>query len=114
MNTINETILNHKVSIYVPSTINVDKQVDNTEQVNKALSFLCDSFGGASSYQVNGAWKSETGKIVIEPITVVFAYCSEERKDRYENDVMIFASVLKTEMSQEAVMIELDGTAVFI
>ncbi len=70
--------LNHKISIYVPGTKDVNKETDNGEQVKKIIGVLSDMFGGATAGEHLGGWRSNSGEIVTEKITIVYAFCNEE------------------------------------
>ena len=41
--------LSSKVTVYVPATIDIDKEIDNKEFVDRAATLLSDCFGGATS-----------------------------------------------------------------
>ena len=56
--------LNTKISIYVPSTIDIDSPVDNSAQVEKTAIFLSDLFGGCTACDVSGYWITQEKKLV--------------------------------------------------
>jgi len=111
---INLIPLNHKVAIYVPSTVKVDKKVSNRKQVDATLTRLSQLFGGATSTKAQGSWVTETGKLVKEQITVVYAYCTEDLLQAHINDVTGYCEALKAEMEQEAISLEVDNQLYFI
>lgn len=41
--------LDCKVAIYVPATVNVNQEIDNTEYVTRTIGELSDLFGGATA-----------------------------------------------------------------
>lgn len=105
--------LNGKVEIFVPSTINVSEEVNNSEYVDKALDLLSDCFGGATTTQAVGAWRS--GKALIkERTSLVFAHCGEEDLNKNINKVIDFCEWLKEEMTQEAIAMTINGEMYFI
>lgn len=48
--------LSSKVTVYVPATIDIDKEIDNKEFVDRAATLLSDCFGGATSTDALGYW----------------------------------------------------------
>ena len=54
--------LDSKVSIYVPSTVNVNEPVDNKQQVIAVIRQLSTMFGGATVSDAVGGWVSESGE----------------------------------------------------
>lgn len=70
--------LSSKVTVYVPATIDIDKEIDNKEFVDRVATLLSDCFGGATSTDALGYWTSPTAGLVKEKTTMVFAYASEK------------------------------------
>ena len=70
--------LSSKVTVYVPATININEEIDNSKYVDKAATLLSDCFGGATSTDALGYWTSPTVGLVKEKTTMVFAYASEK------------------------------------
>ncbi len=107
-------MLSHKFSIYVPSTMDTNKETDNTKKVNETLSFLSSLFGGATKTDAFGAWVSATAGLVTEKVSLCYAYCSLIDKYKHIKKVKEFARNLKNEMNQEAVSLEIDGKLLFV
>ena len=107
-------MLSHKFSIYVPSTIDTNKETDNTKKVNETLSFLSSLFGGATKTDAFGAWVSEAAGLVTEKVSLCYSYCSLIDKYKHIKKVKEFARNLKNEMGQEAVSLEIDGKLLFV
>lgn len=107
-------VLNHKLTVYVPATKNVNEHFDNTEYVNNTATMLSNYFGGATSTPALGFWVSDTAGLVKEKSTIVFAYCSENDLTEHIDSVIEYCENLKTELSQEAIAMELDGQMYFI
>lgn len=106
--------LDCKVSIYVPSTTNVNEACDNSEQVKIVITELAKMFGGATASRAVGGWVSASGETVIEDVTIVYSFCtSEQLHERFE-DVYAICERIKREMSQEAVTLEVNGQVSFI
>jgi CRP-like cAMP-binding protein len=106
--------LNHAVAIFVPSTVDVDESVDNAVQVQSALSFLGGTFGGATSSDAEGVWRSEDSGLVTEQVTIVRTFVSKRALDQHLDDVIGFASDLKRDMKQEAVAISVDNQLILV
>lgn len=107
-------MLNHKLEIYVPSTVNIDTPVDNTQQVEKVLKHLASRFGGASAQQIRGCWIADNGNPVFENTVICFAYCEADKLELGKTVLRFLAEYLKTTMQQEAVAVVIDGSMEFI
>ena len=106
--------LDSKVSVYVPSTVNVSEQTDNTEQVKNVIRELSQLFGGATATQAVGGWVSESGETILERVTIVYSFCTSEQLREHFEDVYGIAQRIKEEMSQEAVTLEINGQVKFV
>jgi DNA-binding MarR family transcriptional regulator len=106
--------LNHAVAIFVPSTVDVDRPVDNREQVRSTLSFLGNVFGGATSSNAEGVWRAEESGLVAEQETIVRTFVSKQALERHLNRVIDFATELKREMKQEAVAVSVDNQLLLV
>lgn len=102
--------LNQNVKIYIPSTIDINKDSDNSSSVEQALSLLASNFGGATSYQAFGAWLSASGQLVKEKVTICEAFCKEIELQEKIEDIYDFCLKLKIELKQEAIALEVNGT----
>ena len=106
--------LNHNVKIYVPSTVNVNKASNNEQQVNNLMAVFSQLFGGATTFEAKGAWDSATAGLVVESITIVESYCSEEQLKKGIDTLIIEAKKLRKELKQEAISLEIDNKLYFI
>lgn len=106
--------LRSKVTVYIPATVEVDKEIDNKEYVDRAATLLSDCFGGATSTEALGYWTSPTAGLVKEKTTMVFAYAGEEDLRNNLDKVIDFCENLKKEMTQEAIALELNGEMFFV
>lgn len=106
--------LGSKITIYVPSTVDVDKQVSNTKYVSAVAEKLSVLFGGATSTPARGYWVSENGKLVKESTTLVFAYADTQALEKHIDEVVELCEWLRNEMTQETVALELNGEMYFI
>lgn len=106
--------LSSKVTIYVPSTVNINETVDNKKQVEEVATLLSNLFGGATSCETFGYWTSPSAGLVKERTTMVYAYCSDEDLQNHAEKVIDFCENLKKEMSQDAIALEINGEMYFI
>lgn len=104
----------HTIGIFIPSTIDVDLEVDNSIPVQRALTFLGQRFGGATSSDAEGVWQSDNSGLVTERITVVRTFVSRRDLHAHLESVIAFAADLKREMRQEAVAIDVDSHLVLV
>jgi hypothetical protein len=109
-------MLEHKVTLYIPSTKNISETLSENEQsivIQDALSFLSKQFGGATALEAKGAWLSESGDLVTESVTLVYSFC-EQFGEAEHKIVWAFAEGLKEKLSQEAIAVEIDNKLYFI
>ena len=106
--------LDCKVSIYVPSTVNVNEKVDNGEQVRRTITELAQMFGGATASKAVGGWVCESGETVLEDVTIVYSFCDSAQLHEHFADVYAIAERIKNEMMQEAVTLEINGQVKFV
>ena len=106
--------LSSKITVYVPSTFDIDKQVDNKKQVDEVASLLSDCFGGATSCEVLGYWNSPKVGLIKEKTTMVYAYCSDKDLQEHADKVIDYCLKLKEEMKQESIALELNGEMYFV
>jgi len=106
--------LSSKVTIIVPATININEEIDNTEYVNKVAKLLSECFGGATATETLGYWQSPTVGLVKEKSTTVFAYCKESDLQAHIDKVIELCEQLKSDMTQDAITMEINGEMYFI
>lgn len=106
--------LNSKVAIYVPSTINVSKECDNTEYVKNTIKQLSTWFGGATATPAIGGWVSAAGEVVVENVSIVYSFCTTEDLQKYAADIIALCESIKHDMRQEAVTLEINGQVKFV
>lgn len=106
--------LNHKITIYVPSTQGVDTEADNTKHVEATAKLLSNCFGGATSTQAVGYWMSDEAGLVKEHPVLVYAYAKEEDFIKNIDLIIDYCHQLKNELNQEAVSLEIDNQLYFI
>lgn len=106
--------LDCKFAVYVPSTTDVNNSCDNTEMVKYVLAELSKLFGGATASKSVGAWMSDANGLVLEDVTIVYAFCTSEQAGGHFADVYAICDKIKREMSQEAVTLEYNGQVKFV
>lgn len=111
---INMFKLSSKVTIYVPSTKDINIQVDTSEWVEATATLLSNCFGGATSTKALGYWTSPQAGLVKEKSTMVFAYCSDNDLQEHIEDVIELCETMKKELSQDAIALEINGEMYFI
>lgn len=72
------TALSSKVTIYVPSTVSVKTKANTTAWSNRIAKYLSANFGGATATKASGYWVSNSGELVKENVTLVYAYCTSK------------------------------------
>lgn len=105
--------LSSRITLYVPATINVNEEIDNTKYIDQAASLFSSCFGGSTSTPAIGYWLSQTG-LIKEKTTLVFAYCNDQDLQNNIDQVVEFCESLKTELNQEAIALEINGEMYFI
>ena len=106
----------NKVSIYVPSTIDVNKVNSNFENLTQdTIKKLQENFNkNVQRYNTQGAWKSENGEIVYEDINILTI---EETEENFENTLSYFiqlANQFKKDLSQEGISIGVNNGLLII
>ncbi len=106
--------MDNKVSIYVPSTVNVKQRINNNKQVLSIIKQMSLLFGGATSYKCTGGWVTDTGDIVTEQVNIVYSFCDKKSLQNNLSKVINICQQIKKDMQQEAVTLEINGKATFI
>src|SRR5947209_4430854 len=110
------TAMNHKISVIIPSTMNVS-EVAPKEIVNKwvrcAKTRFAELFGGFTSQNAVGGWLSQEHGLVEESVTVVSSHTNDKGLNRL-GEVKAFAAKMGKALGQEAVAVEVDSSLQFI
>jgi CRP-like cAMP-binding protein len=104
----------HQVAMFIPTTLDVDIQIDTGVYVKKALNFLAKCFGGATSKEAEGVWNSKDVGLVGEKVFIVHTYVTHADLNQYLDEVIEFVKSLKTELKQEAMALEVNGKLTLI
>ena len=108
------TKLDKNIKIYVPSTTDVDKKIDTSKQIDNTLTLLSNKFGGSTSTKGIGTWISNKKTLVKEEVTICESYCSGSDLKNSLTEVIDYCNELKTELSQEAISLEVNSELYFI
>jgi hypothetical protein len=104
----------NQVRMYIPTTMDVDRQIDTSLYVQRALELLGDLFGGATSDDAKGVWKSDTEGLVGETVYIVTSYVTQTDLDRHLARIVDFVEGLKRELKQEAMALEVNEKLMLI
>lgn len=108
------TCLRSRVAVYVPGTCGVDAAADNSATVERAAALLSGLFGGATAQSVRGYWLSDAAGLVAEDTTVVYAYADSAALDAAIDQVIDFCELIRAELRQEAIGLEVNNQMYFI
>lgn len=78
-------MLNHRVAIFIPSTINGNEPAPAeliARWVNSAKLKFAELFGGFNAHRAVGGWVSPVHGLIEEPVTVITAYTDDDGLDR--------------------------------
>ena len=105
-----------KVCIYIPSTIDVDKSIDNSLYVKNTQIELVALFGGATTINnCVGSWYSDDlGKTVNENVTMVYSFTDLKTLENNVKNVWNIAYKLCKLMRQECISLEINGKLYFV
>ncbi|MCK5105065.1 MAG: cyclic nucleotide-binding domain-containing protein [Cyclobacteriaceae bacterium] len=99
---------NNQIGIFIPTTFDVNNYLDTTEYIDRTLAFLGERFGGATSEEAKGIWNSEEIGLVGEKLFKVHTYATSKDLKKFLDEVVEFVSVIKVELKQEAMAIEIN------
>ena len=109
-------MLNHRVSIFIPSTTHGNKPAPAqliARWVKSAKLKFAELFGGFTAFDAVGGWMSPVHGLIEEPVKVVASHTDDDGLDRLA-DVEEFAATVAEALGQEAVTIEVDNGLRFI
>ena len=106
--------LSSKITVYIPSTCDINQTADTKKYIDACAVLLSESFGGATSCEALGYWVSPSAGLVKEKSTMVFAYCSDTDLQNNIEKIINFCETLKTELNQDAVDLEINVEMYFI
>ena len=106
--------LSSSVQIYIPSTIDVNKEIDPIKYVDETLSYLSTLFGGATSFKAMGCWQSENAGLVKEKVIICKSFCNQSALENHIDSIISYCEKLKDTLSQEAISLEINNKLYFI
>lgn len=102
---------NNTISLFIPSTMDVNKKTDNSSMIQYIVKQLKRAYNTDNIiyYDTKGSWYSDNlNQVIIENITIV----SIDMKSVTESDINLFiqlANYIKREMQQEGVSISINS-----
>ena len=96
----------NSISVIIPSTLDADAEIDNTEYVTRYLKILNKEYSGKITvYNSIGSWYSEDlNKVIIEKNTIITV--NSDNIDAEEvNSILNLGILIKNDMRQEAVSV---------
>jgi hypothetical protein len=106
-----ETRLSHQCAVYIPVQQNESATVGLSATVQRVAKELCNAFGGATVQRVTGLWVNAAGQVIEDIIDRVYSFHNNESA----TDILRHIGLtVKVELSQESVLIEIDGQAILL
>lgn len=99
---------NNHIGIFIPTTFNVNNYLDTTAYIDRTLAFLGERFGGATSEEAKGIWNSEEIGLVGEKLYKVHTYATSKDLKKFLDEVVEFVRIIKEELKQEAMAMEIN------
>lgn len=109
-------LLDHKVTVIVPSTIGTDAAPQELidYHIENALDTLARVAGGSTAEAAEGAWLDDRGHLVRERVCKVYAYCTRAQLPWLIEAAERIARDIRRSMSQASVALVVDDTMSFI
>lgn len=99
----------NRIAIFIPTTVDVNSNLDTTPYVQKTLDFLAERFGGATSKEASGVWNSSEVGLVGEKVYIVNTFVTPQDLNKYLDEVIDYVKKLKVELRQEAMALEVNN-----
>ena len=96
------------LSIIIPSTVDIDKEIDNTQYAGYYRKIVNNYFNSAriDTYKSIGSWYSEDlNKVVIEKNAIITAKVDREITNKDIQFMLNLGKIVKKDMTQEAVSV---------
>ena len=103
-----------RIAIYIPSTYDVDKPINNSYIVERTAKLFSMLYGGCTAQESCGYYVANNNDLIQEKVTIVFSYTDNDTFAKHEEKVLQYAKTVKKEMKQESVSIELNNSLYFI
>ncbi len=98
----------NQLAIFIPTTFNVNIEIDTTMYIDRTLTFLGERFGGATMEEAKGIWNSEEIGLVGEKLYKVHTYVTSKDLKNHLDEVVEYVKFMKDELQQEAMAIEIN------
>jgi hypothetical protein len=107
---------NNQISIFIPSTKNINQKVNNKKYIEYSLNYLerFYSIAQINYYNTKGSWYSEDKNEVIEEDITIMTVNKEELTEVDINIFVELANWIKKEMSQEGVSIAINSALAIV
>lgn len=109
-------MMNKKISVTVPSTVNGNKKAPaalTAKWLKAAKVLMSQTFGGFTATPAVGGWVSDTLGLIEEKVTVVTSF-TEKLTPAAVQQIEEFAREMAADMGQEAVSVEVNGELRFV
>jgi len=112
-------VINEKsntLAIYIPDTMDVDAQTDNTQYIDYSMKYIQKLYNtnNVKFEATQGSWFSEDmKKVVYDNITIVSISLNSVKENDIKNFVTL-AQYIKTEMNQEGVSIAINQSLAIV
>jgi hypothetical protein len=106
-----------ELTVYVPSTKDVDKVISKSEmneRVNEVKNYLGKTFGGFSASDVQGGFVASDGNIVNEDIIKVVSFAQKEDYEKNKEELVKKVTEWAEKWSQEAIGLEYEGDLYYV
>lgn len=101
-----------RFAITVPSKSPALGTLDHKSLVSFVTGGMIDIFGGCTSFQGQGSWKDDKGKVISENVTVVYSYGTPGHVN--ETHLRQLAAHLCSKAGQDCVLVEVGHTHEFV
>jgi len=98
-----------QVGILIPTIREDGTPTESGAYIDRTLDFLGKRFGGATCEEVKGVWNSHESGLVGEKVFKIHTYVSAADLRKHMGDIVDFVRIIKSEMNQEAMALEVNN-----
>ncbi|MDW3650715.1 MAG: cyclic nucleotide-binding domain-containing protein [Bacteroidia bacterium] len=98
----------NSIGIFIPTTLDADQEADTSKYMDQAMNFMAERFGGATCKTANGVWHSEKLGLIGEVVYIVHSYITQADMNSHLDEVVDYIKILKKELRQEAMALEVN------
>lgn len=105
------------VEITIPSITETGQEIPEIVRlatIDDAALYFADIFGGATTTDGVGYYQHDDGRLAREIVTVVKAYVLDHIDVDRQHDLRRLAGGIRRELSQESVLLNINGDVTFI